>query len=247
MNVDPEEDDHLPKPSSPAGAGARRGRSLEGAPREVAGGLVKWGDRVLFAGAGLLLGFAAAYLYLERVPVPPQPPVSSTDPHAGVPGFNAGAVRDMPDGGGAAQAAKAQLLARVRELETAAAAAPENAELLVRLGNAAYDAEEWTQAISAYERSLKVKPGDPDVLTDLGIAYRNIQKFDRALELFSEALRVKPNHWQAIFNQIIVVGVDKGEAGKARELLAQFRKQFPGVVPEASLARIEKELSGKRG
>jgi len=227
-----EQDDHIPAPAGPAakkGAAAATSRAA----------LPAWGDRVLFTALGLLLGFAAAYLYLERSGRGGA--VAPADPHAGLQGFQAGATRDLPGSGGGAPSISLNpaLRQRITELEGALAKDPGNADLLVQLGNTAYDAEDWRLAVDAYERSLKVRGDDPNILTDLGVSYRSLGESDKALSMFDRALKVEPGHWQATFNKIVVLGIDKGEMAKARELLARLKASGQQVP---ALDQLEKTL-----
>ena len=74
------------------------------------------------------------------------------------------------------------------DLQAAVARDPKNADLLVHLGNAAYDAGDWRLAVDSYERAVTLKGDDPNVLTDLGVSYRNLGDPDKALARFDRAL-----------------------------------------------------------
>ena len=215
-------DDHLPP--APEGAGTA-------APRFV------WGDRLLFALVGLVLGFAAAYLYLDRTPQP-----QAHDPHEGVE-MGPGATRDLPgSGGGTPQiSVDPAMRQRLSELEGAVAKDPQNYELLVQLGNAAYDMQDPRRAVDAYERALNVKGGDPNVLTDLGVSYRNLGDPDKALECFQKAQKNDPGHWQAKFNEAIVWGIDRKDKKKALPILEKLKKEHPEVPAIASLEEMLKK------
>jgi len=228
-----DQDDHIPAaaPATKKSAGAVRAK-----PRTA---LPAWGDRALAAALGLLIGFAAAYMYLERSGRGGAPPPA--DPHAGLQGFQAGATRDLPGSGGGAPAISMNpaLRQRIQELQAALARDPQNGDLLVQLGNTAYDSEDWRLAVDSYEKSLKFKGDDPNILTDLGVSYRGLGDFDRALAMFDRALKVAPAHWQAAFNKIVVLGIDKGQTAKAKELLAKLKasgQQLP------ALDQLEKTL-----
>src|SRR5450432_622824 len=172
-------DDHLP----PVPEKKREKRSGGPAPavdRPAPRG--RWGERFIFAAGGLLVGFTAAWLYLEKLPNP-VPPVSD-DPHGRVAGVGPGASRDLPGSGGGVPSLPSSdpaLRQKVRDVEAAVAKDPKNYDLIVQLGNAAYDAEDPRQAVDAYERALKIKDGDPNVLTDLGVSYRNLGDPSKAL------------------------------------------------------------------
>ncbi len=225
--MNPEQDDHLPPPPTRAPKKAKREPAAseeEAKPRALG----PWPDRALFAAIGLLAGFAAAYLYLDRIP---RLDVSSADPHAGLTGVGPGATRDLPGSGGGQPSLASDPVAqrRLADLEAAAAKEPANYALLVQLGNTAYDLEQWPKAIGAYEGALKLQGGDPNVLTDLGVAYRNNGNGTKALEMFGKALAKDPGHWPAAFNQAVVYGVDRGDKAKAKEILTKLKKEHPEV------------------
>ncbi len=230
-------DDHLPPPP-PAGKPVREKKAR--APEASAPRTTPWPDRGLFLAVGLLAGFTAAYLYLDKNPSA-VPQASLTDPHAGLAGVGPGATRDLPGSGGGQPSLAADPVVRQKlsDLEAAVAKEPKNADLLVQLGNTAYDVEDWKKAIDAYERALKLRDADPNVLTDLGVAYRNSGNLDKALAMFTQASARDPNHWPAQFNLAIVYGIDKGETKKALEILAKLKKEHPEIP---ALDRLTGEL-----
>src|SRR5271169_1317582 len=232
-----EMDDHLPPPV-PAGKLVREKKAR--APEAPAPRTSPWPDRGLFLAVGLLAGFSAAYLYLDKNPSA-VPQASLTDPHAGLAGVGPGATRDLPGSGCGQPSLAADPVARQKlsDLEAAVAKEPKNADLLVQLGNTAYDVEDWNKAVESYERALKLRDADPNVLTDLGVAYRNIGNVDKALAMFTQASAKDPNHWPAQFNLAIVYGIDKGDTKKALEILAKLRKEHPEIP---ALDRLMEEL-----
>jgi tetratricopeptide (TPR) repeat protein len=228
-----EQDDHIP---ASAGRAKKKGAVTAEAP---AAARLVWGDRLLFAAFGLLLGFVAAYLYLERAGRGPA--AVPGDPHAGLQGLSAGATRDLPGSGGGAPAISMDpaVRQRIAELQAAVAKDPKNGDLLVQLGNAAYDADDSRLAVDSYEQALKIRGDDPNVLTDLGVSYRNLGDLNKALAMFDRALKVSPGHWQATFNKIVVLGVDMGETAKAKELLAKLKASGQSV---SNLDQLEKMI-----
>ncbi len=222
--MSPELDDHLPPP---APAPREKGKRAA-APAAPARPLGPWPDRLLFAAIGLLAGFAAAYVYLDRIP---QAGSMAADPHAGLTGVGPGASRDLPGSGGGTPSLAADPVAqrRLADLESAVAKEPNNYALLVQLGNTAYDVESWSKAVDAYERALKLQAGDPNVMTDLGVAYRNLGDGQKALDMFGKALAKDPTHWPAAFNQAIVWGIDRGDKARAKEILNRIKKEHPEV------------------
>ena len=99
--------------------------------------------------------------------------------------------------------------ARVRTLQSAIEKDPQNAENYAQLGNAYFDAEQWPNAIDAYERSLKINPNDADVSTDLGVSYYYTNRTDEALAQFERSLRISPNHTKTLLNKGIVLAFGK--------------------------------------
>lgn len=99
--------------------------------------------------------------------------------------------------------------ARVRTLQSAIEKDPQNAENYTQLGNAYFDAEQWPNAIDAYERSLKLNPNDADVSTDLGVSYYYTNRTDEALAQFERSLKISPNHTKTLLNKGIVLAFGK--------------------------------------
>jgi tetratricopeptide (TPR) repeat protein len=134
---------------------------------------------------------------------------------------------------------------KLQELSKALAQNPNDYDLLVRVGNAAYDSEDFRMAVDAYERALKIRGNDPNVITDLGISYRNIGDVNKALEMFDRAIKANPNHWQARFNKVVVLGIDKGDRKAALALLAELKKDralHPELPP---VDKLEEALGAK--
>jgi len=237
-------EDHLPPPPAP------RAKKKGGAPQTAADvpgdgkrGYL-WADRLLFAAGGALLGFALAYVYLEKVPT--QVPLA--EPHAGITGVGPGATRDLPgSGGGAPQiSTDPALKQKTRELEALVAKSPSDYDLLVKLGNAYYDADDARNAVETYERALRIKGTDANVLTDLGVSYRNLGDPDRALATFDRALALDPKHAPALFNAAIVWGIDKGDAPRAKAFLTRLKESASGADAERlkqSATALEKLLA----
>jgi cytochrome c-type biogenesis protein CcmH/NrfG len=151
----------------------------------------------------------------------------AADPHAGVPG-----APPLGDAGNAASASAAidpAVRQRLQDAQAVVAAKPGDYDALVHLGNAAYDAREFAQAADAYERALKLHPDDPNVMTDLGTAYRNEGQIDKALELFRKARAADPKHWQSLYNEVIVLAMDKHDHAGADVALARLKAEHPGL------------------
>jgi cytochrome c-type biogenesis protein CcmH/NrfG len=126
-----------------------------------------------------------------------------------------------------------------------------NPDLLAKIGNVYYDAQQFPVAIDYYQRVLKVKPTDASVRTDMATAYWYTGSADTAISEFHRALADEPNKPNALFNLGVVQWQGKMDIqgalatwqrlldsnpdyeGKAKviELMAQVRKHS-GIKPE---------------
>lgn len=155
-------------------------------------------------------------------------PAMAADPHAGVPGappLTGGNDMVMPG----RPAIDPTVRQHLQEAQAAVDAKPGDYDALVHLGNAAYDAREFAQSVDAYEKALKVRPGDPNVMTDLGTAYRNEGQVEKALELFRKARAADPKHWQSLYNEVIVLAMDKHDHPAADAAFARLKAEHPGL------------------
>jgi cytochrome c-type biogenesis protein CcmH/NrfG len=126
-----------------------------------------------------------------------------------------------------------------------------NPDLLAKIGNVYYDAQQFPVAIDYYQRVLKVKPTDASVRTDMATAYWYTGSADTAISEFHRALADEPNKPNALFNLGVVQWQGKMDIqgalatwqrlldsnpdyeGKAKviELMGQVRKHS-GIKPE---------------
>jgi len=92
---------------------------------------------------------------------------------------------------------------------------PNNAELLTRIGNLYYDAQQYPEAVKYYEDALKINPKATDVRTDMGTAYHFMGQSDRALKEYDEVLKIDGKHANALFNEGMVKWQDKKDMNGA--------------------------------
>jgi tetratricopeptide (TPR) repeat protein len=79
-----------------------------------------------------------------------------------------------------------------------------NPDILAKVGNVYYDAQQYPVAIDYYQRALKAKPADASVRTDMATAYWYTGSADTAISEFHRALADEPNKPNALFNLGIV-------------------------------------------
>lgn len=200
-----------------------------------------WFTLVLGAIAGLILG----YVFAERQSVPPAKAVarqqSGAGPQQGLPEGHPPIDATSPaTGGGEVQ----RLASQAAELEDMLARTPNDSRIMVALGNLYFDAGRWTEARLWYERAMEIDATDPNVLTDLAVVYRNLKQPERSLELLDRALEMSPNHWQAVYNKVVVLHFDlhrHDEAAQALERLKRIKASDPSVP---DLTAIEAEVGG---
>ena len=131
----------------------------------------------------LLVGVAFGYLLRGSAPSP----VAAVAQAQGQLGGNgASAAGGVSANGGAQQPtpeelrqmADTQAQPLLAELKTE----PNNAQLLYKIGNLYYDAQQYPEAVKYYDSSLKVDPKATDVRTDLGTAYHLMGQADQAIK-----------------------------------------------------------------
>jgi len=132
---------------------------------------------------------------------------------------------------------------RIGELNQSLARDPENPEILMDIGNAYYDHEDWDDAIRSYDKARRKAPRNPNLLSDLGAAHRNRGEFDTAVAFFQKAREANPEHWQALLNWLLVEAYDRRDAKAAQPLMDEVKKRYP-EIPQ--LEKIQEQISSLR-
>jgi len=147
--------------------------------------------------------------------------------------------------------------ARLKEMVDAGAAPllarlssdPNNGEVLARIGNLYYDAQQYSAATDYYGRALKVRPADVSVRTDRGTALWYLGNADAALAEFNQALTYQPNNPDTLFNLGIVLWQGKGDAAGAvaawERLLAANPNYSEKAKVEQLIAAVESRAPAK--
>jgi cytochrome c-type biogenesis protein CcmH/NrfG len=158
----------------------------------------------------LLVGVVFGYLLRGSAPTQAAAPVNAAQAQvigSGVPTAGPSAM------GGAAQPTPQQLRqmadTQAQPLLAQLKSDPNNAQLLYKIGNLYYDAQQYPDAVTYYESSLKIDPKATDVRTDLGTAYHLMGQPDRAISEYDEVLKVDGKHANALFNEGMVKWQDK--------------------------------------
>lgn len=194
-------------------------------------------DNLLYLMGGLLVGFVFAYLLFDAMATRQTPRLT--------PGLKAliaqsgGAVQTesadarvdaqgQAPGDAQGQANPQAAMAEIQQLRAYVEKNPNDAEAVRKLADLNFDIQNWKRAQELYHHYLELKPNDPDVMTDLGITYRGVKDYDKALELFRQTQKLRPDHWQALYNEVVVLAFDLKKLDQAGTVLAKLEQMQPG-------------------
>ncbi|HEV2845599.1 MAG TPA: tetratricopeptide repeat protein, partial [Thermoanaerobaculia bacterium] len=127
-------------------------------------------------------------------------------------------------------------MAEVQQLQARLQESPNDTDAMLRLANLNFDIRNWQRAQELYARYLELEPKNVDVMTDLGISYRETRQFNEALAMFAKAKQVNPQHWQAYYNEVVVLAFDLQRLDEANQSLARLQELQPGNPDVARLA-----------
>lgn len=218
-------------------------------------------DNLAFIVIGILLGFISGYLMKEvmdsRQParaIPGQTAVGGPGgPAAAMPGL--GGPGGPAPGAGPAGASPMEIMRRLEGLQAQLEQNPDSPELLLAVANESFDVAQqvpnpagsrplWMQARDAYTRYLQLRPQDPNlpnVLSDLGVSHQELGEFDQALAMFRRAREIAPDHWQSLFNQVVVLAFNMRQFDEAQQVLEELKRVQPNNPDVQRLAAAVEE------
>jgi tetratricopeptide (TPR) repeat protein len=173
----------------------------------------------LFAGLafGFLLGFGL-FRAIETRPGHDVGPAASAE----IPSPMGPAAPTQTVGGGGAP-----MMAEINALKDRVVKDPKDVQAWSRLANLYQDAGMFEPAVSFYQRAIDLAPNDANLLTDTAICYQELKQFDKALESLERAQKADPNHWQSLYNIVVVAGIHMGRFDRADAALARLQKIHP--------------------
>jgi cytochrome c-type biogenesis protein CcmH/NrfG len=77
---------------------------------------------------------------------------------------------------------------------------PDSVEGWFNLGKAYYKAEQWDQAVVAFEKAIELDPSHQASYANLGAAYHRQNRLDLAASEYEKALELKPDDGEVIYN-----------------------------------------------
>lgn len=191
-------------------------------------------ENLLFTICGFLLGLIVGAIIVARVgDVRP-----FSQPAAETQSASAAAVTDEQREPGADPAIIEMFAQQITTLKKQVELDPTNSDAASQLGNLYMDAGKYGEAITYYRLALKHRR-DATVATDLGICLRASGEHEEALRLFREAQQIDPQHWQAVFNEAVVL-VDLQRNDEAKAVLARLKALRPN---DEQVRRFEQVLS----
>ncbi len=125
-------------------------------------------------------------------------------------------------------------------LKSALASNPNDAKVLIQLGNLYYDSGRFRDAVDYYGRALDLDPRNVDVRTDRGTGYWNLNQADAAIAEFQKALEVDPSHAQTLYNMGVVYLSGKNNPAEARKAWEKLLATNPNYPDKA---KVQEQLN----
>ncbi len=185
---------------------------------------------------GVLAGFLGGYMLQESMAAV-QPARLAAAPADGFHGVGTTPTAPGADSNVAAAA-------EIERLRLALEENPNDIPALLALANLNFDIQRWDRARELYTRYLALEPNDADAITDLGICLRAAGEFQAALENFARAQQLAPDHWQSLYNEVVVRAFDLGEQASALAVLQRLEAMAPG---NPDIQRLATEVRSRQG
>jgi tetratricopeptide (TPR) repeat protein len=201
-------------------------------------------ETVITAAVFLAVGFLAGYIYdSERNWNGKEQPraavgAAGSADSAATPA-NPAAQGSAAEGAGAAGQAlppghpALEVAGQMKDLADQATRNPEDPDPPLKLANLFFDQHMYEQAVTWYERAVKLDPKNLNAHTDLGTAYFNIGRSAEALDQYKKSLEIEPTHEPTMYNMIIVnlEGLHDLKAARAAwQRLNQRDPNYPGLA-----------------
>ena len=128
---------------------------------------------------------------------------------------------------------------------------PDDIGLLTNIANFYYDARQYDDAISYYQKVLKLQPENADVRSDMATCYWYKNDADTAIKEFEKTLTYAPGHANTLFNLGVVRWQGKMDPKGAVEDWETLLKLNPNYDNKARvlelISRARQHMSGTPG
>jgi tetratricopeptide (TPR) repeat protein len=198
-------------------------------------------ETIITAVIFLAVGFLAGYITdaqmnwngrqkAAQAAASPEMPPSGAD--AAAPAAGAPRQQGLPEGHPPIDNA-----AIVKQLESAAAQNPKDADVRLKLADFLYDQKQYSQSIEWYQRALELDPKNVNARTDLGTAYFYTGRPQDALHEYNKSLETDPDHEPTLLNTIVVNLQGTHDVAAAQTAWDRLHKLNPNHPALAGLAQ----------
>ncbi len=198
----------------------------------------------------LLIGVCAGYFFRGSGSFAPPTADSSSQAPAGVGGQQMG-QQEMAQQQVTPEQLKRMADKQVEPMVEKLKTTPNDSALIASVGNIYYDAQQYNDAVTYYDRALKIEPANTSVRTDLGTAYWYLGNADKAIEEFQTALKTDPNKANTLLNLGVVQWQGKMDASGAISTWQKLLDTNPGYENKAKvqdlIAQAKKHMNLKPG
>lgn len=200
----------------------------------ASGSATSWTSREAYLLALICLACGLALGYVARGPSAATAPATPTSP----------AYASQPGEGFTPPSASPEL--KAAPLLAALKADPQNAGLLVQLGNVYSDNRDYSHAIEYYQRALDRRPTDVNVRTDMGTCYWYAGQPERAVAEYRRSLSVNPTHSQTLFNLGVVLSDGLKDFNGAIVVWEKLLQSHPDCAEKPRVLRLIEETKAKK-
>ncbi len=143
---------------------------------------------------------------------------------------------DIPAGG---QVQNKELAATIKSLESRLKGDPDNIQIIMHLGHAYLDAQQYEKAVEIFTRAIKIDPQNAEVYTDLSVSLRGMGRLMEALQRLEKVTKDFPEFGDGYLQLGALYRFELYDNQKA---LKYFRKYLE-LEPQSQLVpRIKMEI-----
>jgi cytochrome c-type biogenesis protein CcmH/NrfG len=123
---------------------------------------------------------------------------------------------------------------------------PADQDVLVKLGNIYYDAQQYPVAVDYYARALRSVPSNAAVRTDMATAFWYMGNADTAIAEFDKALRYEPTNPNTLFNLGLVRWKGKHDGAGALNAWQKLLANNPNYEAKDKVVQMIAEVKQPR-
>lgn len=200
-------------------------------------------DHLAFLFGGLAFGFLLGFALFRAIETRPGEGADQAASTA-IPSPMGPTAPTQTMGGAAPGAGSgAPMMAEINALKERIQKNPGDVQAWTRLANIYQDGGMFQEAIEFYKRASELEPRNANLLTDMAICYQELRQFDTALLALESAQKADPDHWQSLYNIVVIAGLEMGRFDRADAALARLKQ----IRPDApNLDRLRETLDKAR-